>query len=66
MKRLEDRVKSIEAEMNEVNAAIAILEANMDGSDPSAYERYDRLKKKQEQLESDWLEASEELENAKI
>lgn len=66
MKRLKDRVKSIEAEMNEVNAAIAILEANMDGSDPSAYERYDRLKKKQEQLESDWLEASEELENAKI
>ncbi|MBR0201148.1 MAG: ABC-F family ATP-binding cassette domain-containing protein [Bacteroidaceae bacterium] len=66
LKRLEDRVKNIEAEMNEVNAAIAILEANMDGSDPSAYERYDRLKKKQEQLESDWLEASEELENAKI
>ena len=66
LKRLEDHVKSIEAEMNEVNAAIAILEANMDGSDPSAYERYDRLKKKQEQLESDWLEASEELENAKI
>jgi len=66
LKRLEDRVKNIEAEMNEVNAAIAIFEANMDGSDPSAYERYDRLKKKQEQLESDWLEASEELENAKI
>ena len=66
LKRLEDHVKSIEAEMNEVNATIAILEANMDGSDPSAYERYDRLKKKQEQLESDWLEASEELENAKI
>ncbi|MCR5820206.1 MAG: ABC-F family ATP-binding cassette domain-containing protein [Bacteroidaceae bacterium] len=62
LKKLEERVKNIEEEMKEVSAAITILETKMDGSDPTVYERYDRLKKKQEELESDWLEASEELE----
>ena len=61
-KKLEDRVKALETEMNELAAAISLMETRMDGSDPSLYEKYERLRQQQEQTETDWLEASEALE----
>ena len=62
LKRLQDRVKALETEMSQVTAALQLMESRMDGTDPSLYEKYERMRHQQEQLETDWLEASEELE----
>ena len=65
-KKLERTIADTEAEMNEVSAAVTILEdqlATPEGAaDMSLYERYTRMKNKLEEMESQWIEASEELE----
>ncbi len=65
-KKLERTVADAEAEMNEVSAAVAILEDQLStpkgAADVALYERYTRLKAKLEEIESQWIEASEQLE----
>ena len=63
LKKLQDRVKELEAELSQITSAISLMEARMDGSDPTLYEKYERLRKQQQDVENNWFEASEELEN---
>ena len=64
-RKLEKAVADAEAEMNELEAALHLLEARIstpDGaSDVSLYERHARLKQQIEEAETRWLEASEAL-----
>ena len=65
-KKLERTIADAEAEMAEVSAAVAILEDQMatpeGAADVSLYERHARLKAKLDEIESRWLDASEEME----
>ena len=62
LKKLQDRVKELETELSQITAAISLMETRMDGSDPTLYDKYERLRKQQQEVENSWFEASEELE----
>ena len=66
LKKVERRVADCEAEIEQTEAAIALLEAQMatpDGaSDMSLYERHTRLKQQLDKVVEEWEEASIELE----
>ena len=66
LKKVERRVADCEAEIEQTEAAIALLEAQMatpDGaSDMTLYERHTRLKQQLDKVVEEWEEASIELE----
>lgn len=67
MKKLERRVADCEAEIEQTESAIAILEAKMatpeGASDMSLYEQHQKLKSQLDQVMEEWDAASMELEN---
>ncbi len=69
LKKLERRVADCEAEIEQTESAIAILEAKMatpeGASDMSLYEQHQKLKKQLDRVMEEWDEASSELEEAK-
>ena len=69
LKKLERRVADCEAEIEQTESAIAILEAKMatpeGASDMALYEQHQKLKKQLDCVMEEWDEASSELEEAK-
>ncbi len=69
LKKLERRVADCEAEIEQTESAIAILEAKMatpeGASDMSLYEQHQKLKNQLDRVMEEWDEASSELEEAK-
>lgn len=69
MKKLERRVADCEAEIEQTESAIAILEAKMatpeGASDMSLYEQHQKLKSQLDQVMEEWDAASMELEEFK-
>lgn len=69
LKKLERRVADCEAEIEQSESAIAILEAKMatpeGASDMSLYEQHQKLKNQLDRVMEEWDEASSELEEAK-
>ena len=69
LKKLERRVADCEAEIEQTEAAIAILEEKMatpeGASDMSLYERHQKLKQQLDRVMEEWDAASTELEEAK-
>ncbi|WP_294590502.1 ABC-F family ATP-binding cassette domain-containing protein [uncultured Bacteroides sp.] len=69
LKKLERRVADCEAEIEQTESAIAILEAKMatpeGASDMSLYEQHQKLKNQLDCVMEEWDEASSELEEAK-
>ena len=66
IKKLEKQIADCEASVEEMDAAIAILEQQMatpeGAADVSLYEKHNRLKKQQDETMELWEQASEELE----
>ena len=66
IKKLEKQIADCEASVEEMDAAIAILEQQMStpegAADVSLYEKHNRFKKQQEETMEIWEQASEELE----
>ena len=69
LKKLERRVADCEAEIEQTESAIAILETRMatpeGASDMSLYEQHQRLKKQLDGVMEQWEQAEEELEEAR-
>ena len=69
LKKLERRVTDCEAEIEQTEAAIAILEEKMatpeGASDMSLYEQHQKLKQQLDRVMEEWDAASTELEEAK-
>lgn len=69
LKKLERRVADCEAEIEQTEAAIAILEEKMatpeGASDMSLYEQHQKLKQQLDRVMEEWDAASTELEEAK-
>nr|WP_302829706.1 ABC-F family ATP-binding cassette domain-containing protein [uncultured Bacteroides sp.] len=69
LKKLERRVADCEAEIEQTESAIAIIEAKMatpeGASDMTLYEQHTRLKKQLDSVMEEWETASTELEAAK-
>ena len=69
LKKLERRVTDCEAEIEQTEAAIAILEEKMatpeGASDMSLYEQHQKLKQQLDRVMEEWDAASTELEKAK-
>ncbi len=67
LKKVERRVADCEAEIEQTEAAIALLEAQMatpeGASDMTLYERHTRLKQQLDKVVEEWEEASIELES---